>query len=299
MPLLGDMSALADFFAGHGAVWLSLALTLGLVVGSFLNVVIHRLPIMLEQGWQRDCRALLGQEEDAGAEAMTLASPASHCPHCQTPIRAWQNIPVISWLLLRGRCHNCKAAISPQYPLIELATGLLTLLAAWVYGPSWQAVWLWGLTWTLMAAAVIDLKTTLLPDLLTQPLLWAGVLIALIGHGSTVSLENAILGAVFGYLALWSVYWVFKLITGKEGMGYGDFKLLAALGAWLGWKALPLVVLLSAGVGTVVGIGMILFLSHDRRIPIPFGPYLASAGLLAYYLGKPIMNAYFGGIGDF
>lgn len=302
MPVPADTNVLATLFAGHGLLWLSTALILGLIVGSFLNVVIHRLPLMLEQSWQRDCRALLelpAPDDESSQKPITLAHPPSRCPHCQKPIRAWQNVPVLSWLLLKGRCHHCKTSISVQYPLVELTAGLLALLAAWMYGPNWQAVWIWGLSWTLLAAAIIDLKTTLLPDLLTLPLLWAGLLIALIGKGAVVALDQAVIGAMAGYLSLWSVYWLFKLITGKEGMGYGDFKLLAALGAWMGWKVLPLVILLSAGVGAIVGIAMILFLRHDRRIPIPFGPYLATAGLLAYYLGQPIMNAYLGGHAGF
>ncbi len=275
-------------------LWLSVALILGLLVGSFLNVVIYRLPIMLEQGWRRDCQELLEIAPSSNPEVYNLITPRSACPHCHAPIKAWQNIPIISWLWLRGKCAHCQHGISIQYPLIELTSGLLTLLAAWYFGVSETAVAVWFFSWILLAAAIIDLKTTLLPDNLTLPLMWLGILLALTGFGTTVTLENAVLGAMAGYLALWSIYWLFKLITGREGMGYGDFKLLAALGAWLGWQQLPMVLLLSAGVGAVVGIGMILFLKHDKRIPIPFGPYLASAGLLSYYFGDTLFQMVFG-----
>lgn len=275
-------------------LWLSVALILGLLVGSFLNVVINRLPIMLEQGWRRDCQELLEIAPSSSPVVYNLITPRSACPHCHAPIKAWQNIPIISWLWLRGKCAHCKHGISIQYPLIELTSGLLTLLAAWYFGVSETAIAAWVFSWILLAAAIIDLKTTLLPDNLTLPLMWLGILLALTGFGTTVTLENAVLGAMAGYLALWSIYWLFKLITGREGMGYGDFKLLAALGAWLGWQQLPMVLLLSAGVGAVVGIGMILFLKHDKRIPIPFGPYLASAGLLSYYFGDTLFQMVFG-----
>lgn len=274
--------------------WLAVALILGLLVGSFLNVVIHRLPIMLEQGWRRDCQELLEIAPSSSPEVYNLITPRSACPHCHKPIKAEQNIPIISWLWLRGKCKHCQHRISIQYPLIELTSGLLTLLAAWYFGVSETAVAVWVFSWILLAAAIIDLKTTLLPDNLTLPLMWLGILLALTGFGTTVTLENAVLGAIAGYLALWSIYWIFKLLTGREGMGYGDFKLLAALGAWLGWQQLPMILLLSAGVGAVVGISMILFLKHDKRIPIPFGPYLASAGLLSYYFGDTLFKIVFG-----
>lgn len=282
------------FFTELPILWLAVALILGLLVGSFLNVVIHRLPIMLEQGWRRDCQELLEIATDPNPAVYNLITPRSACPHCHSPIKAWQNIPVISWLWLRGRCRQCQQKISVQYPLIELASGLLTLFAAWYFGVCATAIAAWIFGWMLLAAAVIDLKTSLLPDNLTLPLMWLGILLALTGFGTTVTLENAVLGAIAGYLVLWSIYWLFKLITGREGMGYGDFKLLAALGAWLGWQQLPIILLLSAGVGAVVGIGMILFLEHDKRVPIPFGPYLASAGLLSYYFGDSVYKIIFG-----
>lgn len=287
----------ATFFIEYPAAWLGFALILGLLIGSFLNVVIHRLPLMMQSEWHRDCRELLAltPEQPEASGPFNLLRPRSACPHCQTPIKSWQNIPVVSWLLLRGKCASCGHAISIQYPLVELLSGTLTLLAAWQLGVTATTLAVWLLGWTLIAAALIDLKTTLLPDILTLPLLWLGLLLALLGIGTPLSLKEAVIGAMAGYLTLWSVYWLFKLATGREGMGYGDFKLLAALGAWLGWQQLPLILLLSAGVGAVIGIGMILFLKHDKRIPIPFGPYLASAGLLAYYLGTPILNFYLGG----
>ncbi|ACX96411.1 prepilin peptidase [Halothiobacillus neapolitanus] len=288
------ISTWVGLFNESPILWLSVALILGLLVGSFLNVVIHRLPIMLEQGWRRDCQELLEIAPSTSPLVYNLITPRSTCPHCQAPIKAWQNIPIISWLWLRGKCEHCQHAISIQYPLIELTSGLLTLLAAWHFGVSETAIAVWVFSWILLAAAIIDLKTTLLPDNLTLPLMWLGLLLALTGFGTTVTLENAVIGAMAGYLSLWSIYWLFKLLTGREGMGYGDFKLLAALGAWLGWQQLPMVLLLSAGVGAVVGIGMILFLKHDKRIPIPFGPYLASAGLLSYYFGNTMFKVVFG-----
>lgn len=288
------ISTWASFFNAFPVLWLTTALIVGLLVGSFLNVVIYRLPIMLERGWRRDCRELLELPAPTDAStAFNLVTPASTCPHCNTPIRAWQNIPIISWLWLKGKCRHCQNKISVQYPLIELGSGLLTLLAAWHFGITASAMTASIFGWFLLAAAIIDLKTTLLPDNLTLPLMWLGILFALTGFGTTLSLEDALIGAMIGYLALWSIYWVFKLLTGREGMGYGDFKLLAALGAWLGWQQLPVVLLLSAGVGAIIGISMILFMKHDKRIPIPFGPYLASAGILTYYVGDTLLNFLF------
>ena len=281
------------FFTELPILWLVVATIIGLLVGSFLNVVIQRLPIMLERGWRRDCQEFLEITSSTPSEVYNLVTPRSACPHCHTPIKAWQNIPVISWLWLRGKCRHCQHKISIQYPLIELTSGLFTLLAAWHFGVSATTIAAWIFTWILLSAAIIDLKTTLLPDNLTLPLMWLGILLALSGVGTSVTLENAVIGAVGGYLTLWSIYWLFKLLTSREGMGYGDFKLLAALGAWLGWQQLPMVLLLSAGVGAIVGIGMILFLKHDKRIPIPFGPYLASAGLLSYYLGDTLLKMVF------
>lgn len=290
------MLELQALFQQYPATWIVVATILGLLVGSFLNVVINRLPVMMERAWRRECRELLDRDEmpaDDGAP-FDLIRPRSACPECGAPIRAWQNIPVLSWLLLRGRCANCGQPIAWQYPLVELASAALTGLAAWHFGPTALALAVFLFGWILLAAAIIDLKTQLLPDVFTLPLLWLGLLLPIVLDDYPLSLDEAVLGAVFGYLALWSVYWLFRLLTGKEGMGFGDFKLLAALGAWLGWQLLPLVILLSALAGSVIGIAMIAALRHDRRIPIPFGPYLAIAGLVALYLGEPIMAAYLG-----
>lgn len=265
------------------------ATVLGLLVGSFLNVVILRLPRMMEQAWKREAREALGLPA-ADEAPLSLSRPASCCPACQAPIKPWHNVPVLGWLFLRGRCASCGAPISLQYPLVEAASGLLSLVCAWRFGFAPQLAAALALSWALLALAVIDLREQLLPDDLTQPLLWLGLLLAFVPVFAP--LPAAVAGAVAGYLALWSVYWLFKLLTGKEGMGYGDFKLLAALGAWLGWQSLPMIVLLSSVVGAVVGIGLIVFRRHDRQIPIPFGPYLAAAGWLALVFGDALSGAY-------
>ena len=262
---------------------------LGLMVGSFLNVVIHRLPKMMERDWHCQC-AELREEVVPVYETLTLATPRSRCPACGHAISALENIPVLSWLFLRGKCSACKAAISPRYPLVEMLTGLLSALAALVFGCTWAGAGALLLTWALIALTFIDADTQLLPDSITLPLLWGGLLFNL--FGTYTDLASAVIGAMAGYLALWSVYWGFKLATGKEGMGYGDFKLLAALGAWLGWQVLPITILLSSLVGAVVGIGLIVLARHGRQIPIPFGPYLAAAGLIALYWGKELSRAY-------
>lgn len=266
---------------------------LGLMVGSFLNVVIHRLPIMLDRSWRRECRAFLELEAaEAPAEPYNLIVPRSRCPHCGKPIAAYENIPVLSYLLLRGRCSGCGAGISPRYPVVEALTALLSLAVAWHFGPTVQTAAALGLTWTLIALSFIDLDRQLLPDAITLPVLWGGLFLSLFGVFADSA--SSILGAIFGYLSLWSVFHLFKLATGKEGMGYGDFKLLALLGAWLGWSKLPAIVLLSSLVGAVIGIGMIVLLRHDHRVPIPFGPYLAIAGWIALVWGDGINGAYLG-----
>ncbi|MDR3158775.1 MAG: A24 family peptidase [Zoogloeaceae bacterium] len=278
----------ADFFGGMLGV-------LGLMIGSFLNVVIYRLPKMLETAWRAqyaEMRGETGESEDTVTETFNLATPRSRCPHCGHPISVLENIPVLSYLCLRGKCRVCRAPISPRYPLIELAAALLGLAAAWRFGPGVQAMAAALLLWTLLALAMIDLDTQLLPDAITLPLLWGGLLFNL--SGQFVPLSQAVIGAMAGYLALWSVYWLFKLITGKEGMGYGDFKLLAALGAWLGWIMLPVIVLISSLVGAIVGIALILFARHGRHVPIPFGPYLAAAGMIALFWGEGINRLYLG-----
>ncbi len=278
---------------------------LGLMVGSFLNVVIHRLPKMMEMGWQQQCAELsqrdAGENQSAAETSVAgvkpllhttynLIVPRSACPHCNHAISAWENIPVVSYLLLRGKCRSCGAAISPRYPIIEAVSGMLCAYAAWHFGFGWAAIGALLLIWALLALTAIDFDTQLLPDDITLPLLWAGLLFNL--FGVYTGLQSAVLGAVTGYLVLWTVYWLFKLTTGKEGMGYGDFKLLAAMGAWLGWQMLPLIILLSSLVGAVVGITLIVALKHGRHVPIPFGPYLAGGGLIALFWGQTLTQGY-------
>lgn len=262
---------------------------LGLLVGSFLNVVIHRLPKIMEREWHCQCAELRG-EEVSHADHLSLAKPRSRCPACGHAITALENIPVLSWLFLRGRCSACRTAISARYPVVEALTGLLSAFAASHFGFGWVAAGAILLIWCLIALTFIDFDTQLLPDSITLPLLWAGLLFNL--PGTFLELSSAVVGAIIGYLSLWSVYWAFKLSTGKEGMGYGDFKLLAALGAWLGWQMLPLIILLSSLVGAVVGIALIVLAKQGRNVPIPFGPYLAAAGLLALFWGKELTQSY-------
>jgi len=272
---------------GQPAVFPWISLVLGLCVGSFLNVVIHRLPKMMERAWREECAELAGTPATAPDPGRyNLLVPRSACPACGRRIAPLENVPVLSWLWLRARCAGCGVRISPRYPLVELAAGAIGGYAAWRYGTSLAAAGAMLFCWVLLALAVIDLDTQLLPDDLTLPLLWAGLLFNL-GAGF-VPLSTAVLGAVAGYLALWLVYWGFKLATGKEGMGYGDFKLLAAIGAWLGWQKLPLVILLSSVVGAAIGIALIVLARHGREKPIPFGPYLAAAGVIALLWGDVI-----------
>jgi len=280
------------YLAEEPALFAGLVFLLGLAVGSFLNVVIHRLPRMLEADWQAQCAELRGETPQTPQPAYTLSTPRSACPPCGHRITALENIPVLSWLYLRGRCSACGSRISARYPLVELLTAILSALAAWQYGFGAFALGTIVFVWALIALAFIDLDTTLLPDDITLPLLWLGLLFNV--FGVFTSLQSAVIGAMAGYLSLWSVYWLFKLATGKDGMGYGDFKLLAAIGAWLGWEMLPLTILLSSAVGAAVGIAMVLLVKHDRRIPIPFGPYLAGGGVIALFFGAPIMQAYLG-----
>ena len=255
------------------------AFALGLVIGSFLNVVIHRVPLQIERGWRRDALDFLGQADDtAPVESVNLLFPPSRCPRCRQPLRFWHNIPVLSFLLLRGRCRHCAAPISMQYPLVELSCGLLTALILHQTGTTAAGLWLVLLTWCLIALTGIDFKHQLLPDIITLPLLWLGLLANLSATFTTLS--SAVIGAMLGYLSLWSIFWAFKLLTGKDGMGHGDFKLLAALGAWAGWQQVPAMILLSSVLGAVVGIIGVLLRGRDRRVPIAFGPYLAVAGWL-------------------
>ncbi len=272
---------------------------LGLVAGSFLNVVAYRVPIMLELMWRRQCAELDSQSitvpPHAQGQTFNLWWPGSACPSCGAPVAAQHNVPVLSYLWLRGRCAACGFKISRRYPLVELAAAALGLIVAYRFGPTWATVAALPFTWTLLALALIDLDHKLLPDSLTLPLLWAGLLIAAVpapGNFLFTDLRSSVIGAVAGYLTLWSVYKLFKAITGKEGMGYGDFKLLAALGAWLGWQALPLVILLSAAVGTLVGLTLIVLGGRSRHTPIPFGPYLAGAGWIALLWGDRLVGLY-------
>jgi len=272
------------------AVAMVLAAVVGLCVGSFINVVVHRLPRMLEHGWQDQCAELRGEAPE-DRPRYNLMVPRSACPACGHKITAGENIPVVSWLLLRGKCSGCGAAISARYPLVELLGGLTAVCAIAKFGPTWQGLAATAFLWTLLALTFIDFDTQLLPDDLTLPLLWGGLLANT--FGLFAPLREAVIGAIAGYLALWSIYWLFKLIRGKEGMGYGDFKLLAALGAWLGWKVLPLIILGSSVVGAAIGITLVVMKGRDHNVPLAFGPYLAIAGMLALFFGQPIMKLYF------
>lgn len=271
---------------------LPVAALLGALIGSFLNVVIYRLPVMLERGWESEARAFLELDPPADQGVFNLATPPSRCRGCGAAIKPWQNIPVLSWLLQRGKCRSCDASISAQYPVVEAGCALLTATVIWQLGATWQGLAGMVFTWFLLAGAVIDFNTKLLPDNLTLPLMWLGLLVSLLPWSITP--QQAILGAAFGYLSLWSVYQLFKLVTGKEGMGYGDFKLLAALGAWCGWEQLPTIILLSSFAGAVLGILWLKLGDKHRDTAMPFGPYLAIAGWLAYLWGPQLTDAYLG-----
>ncbi|MDH3325443.1 MAG: A24 family peptidase [Gammaproteobacteria bacterium] len=272
---------------------------LGLLIGSFLNVVIYRLPIMLERGWKEECEDFLAGDEDGKEQKISipekqarfdLSKPDSHCPNCKHSIRAWENIPVFSFLILGGKCRACKARISFRYPLVELLTGILSLTVALHFGFGEQAAAALVLTWSLIALSMIDYDTQLLPDVITLPLLWLGLILSL--WAVFVDPATSIVGAVSGYLILWMVFQLFKLVTGKDGMGFGDFKLLAVLGAWLGWQLLPAIILLSSLAGAVIGVSLIVFKKHNKDKPIPYGPYLAIAGWLALMWGEQINDTY-------
>ncbi len=264
---------------------------LGLMVGSFLNVVIYRLPLIMQRDWEAQCADLKGETPPA-LPPFTLSIPRSACPSCGHKITAAENIPLLSYIFLRGKCSQCHAPIGARYPLVELITGILSGIMAWHFGFSAAGIAAIVFTWALIALTFIDFDTQLLPDSITLPMIWAGLLLNL--WNVYVPLSAAVIGAVAGYLSLWSVYWLFKLATGKEGMGFGDFKLLALIGAWLGWQMLPLVILLSSVVGAVVGVSLILFTKHGRNIPIPFGPYLAGGGLIAMLWGHDLTQLYLG-----
>ena len=293
-----------ELLASSPAVFMGTCLVLGLTVGSFLNVVIYRLPVMLDRAWREQCREFTGQAAattlPAGApERFNLVVPRSACPACQAPITALQNVPLISWLLLRGRCAHCGKPISPRYPLVEALSGALCAAVAWKFGFGWPALAAMVLTWFLIALAFIDVDHQLLPDNLTLPLLWLGLLLSLCAGPSggaplPVDVRSSLIGAIAGYASLWSVYHLFRLLTGKEGMGYGDFKLLAALGAWLGWQMLLPIILVAAAVGAVVGIAMLSLRGQSRATPIAFGPFLAAAGWLMLMFGPQLVAGYLG-----
>lgn len=290
-----------DAFQNHTALLVTACAILGLLVGSFLNVVIHRLPRMLERDWDEqaadhlDHRNLTHCAQELRLKSQpryNLFMPPSACPKCGHRIRAYENVPVLSYLFLRGRCASCKCRISFRYPIIEAASGAIAGYIALRFGFSLATIGALCFAWALIALTAIDIDTQLLPDDITLPLLWLGLLMNL--NGTLAPLPEAVIGAAAGYLSLWAVYWMFKLATGKEGMGYGDFKLLAALGAWLGWKMLPVIILLSSVVGAVVGVALIILARRGRDIPIPFGPYLAAAGLIALFWGEALNRTYLG-----
>jgi leader peptidase (prepilin peptidase) / N-methyltransferase len=282
--------SLYQAFASYPALFISAIAVLSLMVGSFLNVVIHRLPKMLESEWRNELAELNGQKVTPSLPPYNLVVPRSQCPACGRQINAFENIPVVSYLMLGGKCSACKARISPRYPIVETLTGAISGYIAWRYGMNWQTAGALLFTWSMIALAFIDLDTFYLPDDITLPLVWAGLLFNM--RGTFVDLQSAVMGAIAGYLALWLVFWAYKFATGKDGMGYGDFKLLAAIGAWLGWKMLPVVILLSSFVGAAVGIGLIVFARHGRHVPIPFGPYLVLGGLTALFWGDALIKFY-------
>lgn len=285
------MEEIAGYLSAFPLLFAGIVFVFGLAVGSFLNVVIYRLPVMMERAWRLHCHELTGQpDSQADPKPFNLARPGSHCPHCGHAIGALENIPLFSYVLQKGRCRHCQAPIAFRYPAVELLTALLSAVTAWHFGFGWQGLFALLLTWGLVALTFIDLDHQLLPDDITLPFLWLGLLLSL--GGIFVPVETAVIGAIAGYLSLWTVFQVFRLVTGKEGMGYGDFKLLAMLGAWLGWQALPVIIILSSVVGAVVGIGLILFRGHERNVPIPFGPYLTAAGWLALLWGDDLTGAY-------
>lgn len=287
-----------ELFSESPLVFAAVAFAFALMIGSFLNVVIYRLPIMMQREWKEQCEELEeALPDDLPEGKFNLVVPRSRCPSCGKLIKAWQNIPVLSYLLLSARCANCQKSISVRYPLVEMLTAVLAAWCAWHFGVGWEALMAIGLTCTLVAISLIDIDHQIIPDSIVLPLMWTGLIMSLFSPmpgASTlfISPTDAIIGAVAGYLSLWSVYWLFKLITKKEGMGYGDFKLLAALGAWLGWQSLHIIILMSAVVGAIIGIAMIVLRGRDRQLPIPFGPYLAAAGWITMLYGESLWNSY-------
>ncbi len=279
-----------DFWTNNIAVFTVCVGFVGLLIGSFLNVVVYRLPKMLMRDWRTQAREVLEMKAQPDAETFNLILPNSSCPNCDHEIKPWENIPLVSWLFLRGKCSNCKEAISIRYPLVELACGLFSAVIAWQFGVSWEALAMLVLTWGLLSMSLIDADHQILPDVLVLPLLWLGLILN--SFGLFTSLSDALWGAVIGYMSLWSIFWLFKLITGKEGMGYGDFKLLALIGAWGGWQVLPLTILLSSVLGAVIGIIILRLQRNGYSNPIPFGPYLAAAGWVALIWGEQITSSY-------
>ena len=289
---------MAELFTQAPMVFIAVAFAFALIIGSFLNVVIYRLPLMMQRDWREQCDELSKEPApDLPDGKFNIIVPRSRCPSCGAAIKAWQNIPVLSYLLLGARCSNCQTVISVRYPLVETLTAILAAICAWHFGFGWEALMAIGLSFALVAISLIDADHQIIPDSIVIPLMWVGLVMSLfhpLAGADTLFIapQDAVVGAVAGYLSLWSVYQLFKLVTGKEGMGYGDFKLLAALGAWLGWQALPTIVLMSAVVGAIIGIVLTIFRGRDRQIPIPFGPYLAAAGWITMLWGETIKNAY-------
>jgi len=289
------MMQLVDILQSSPMLCATLAGIVGLLVGSFLNVVIYRLPVMMHRNWRKDSLEYLELPAETSAEPFNLVLPLSRCPSCATPIKPYQNIPVISYLALQGKCATCNDPISVRYPLIETLTAILSMIVAWHFGCNPQTLFALFLTWSLIALSFIDIDHHLLPDSITLPMLWLGLLLNVFDFYTDS--HASIIGAVSGYLALWTVYHLFKLATGKEGMGFGDFKLLAMFGAWLGWQVLPLIILLSSLVGTIISITIIIVAKRDHTVPIPFGPYLAVAGWIALIWGAEINKLYLNSIG--
>ena len=292
--------AIIDLLSASPAFLVTICVVLGLLVGSFLNVVVYRLPIMLQRDWKQQCCEYLeiensdpdSNESSAKFATFNLQKPDSHCPNCNHKIKPWENIPVLSYLFLGGKCSNCKMSISLRYPSVEFINGLLSGLVAYTFGASLLTLALLILAWSLVALTLIDFDHQLLPDDITIPLLWLGLLVNAVDLGFGVSLQDAVIGAIAGYLVLWSFYWLFKLATGKEGMGYGDFKLLAALGAWMGWQSLLPIIILSSLVGAILGLLMIVAMGRNKSVPIPFGPFLAGAGFIMLIWGPQVSTFY-------
>ena len=285
------MNDLVTYLSDEPIALITVVSIFGLIVGSFLNVVIHRLPLMMEREWREQCHEFLGLPVEPSGPSWNLIVPRSHCPKCGHSISALENIPILSYLWQKGRCTACQQAISIRYPLIELISGILAAITAWHFGWGWSLLGALIFTWALIAASAIDFDHQLLPDDIILPLLWLGIFCNI--FELYTSLRESVLGAMAGYLILWSIYWAFKLVVGKEGMGRGDFKLLAMLGAWAGWLYLPLIILISSLVGAIVGVSLIIWRGHDRNTPIPFGPYLATAGWLSLLWGYPLTQFYF------